>query len=75
MVVVQVVRLRHVLVVPAIVADFTAAYQEDGNAAWIKSVQNPVWFASVLNPEFPHMAMTGGLDPSQPMDEYNHIVV
>jgi hypothetical protein len=46
---------RHEFLVPSVIPGLVATEEQQGNAAWIKSVQQAYWLAAVLHPQFPHV--------------------
>ena len=59
MFVIEIICNRNVLFIPAIVSSLGGSKKEDGDSPGVEGVENPVWLASVLNPELPHVSVPG----------------
>ena len=62
MFVVEPVRNRNLLLVPAIVSGLVAAQQENAGSSRVERIQHTVRPPLVLNPEFSHVAVPGRCD-------------
>lgn len=60
--VVEPVRNRNLLFVPAIVSGLVAAQQENAGSSRVERIQHTVRPPLVLDPEFSHVAVPGGCD-------------
>jgi hypothetical protein len=50
---------RHKFLVPSVIPGLVATEEQQGNAAWIESVQQAYWLATVLH-SIPAYAKSGG---------------
>ncbi len=64
MLVVQAIRHRDALVVPARVAGLVPAQQQDGAAARVEGVQNPIGATGVLDSQLAQVGVFRGGDPA-----------
>src|SRR5262245_2723148 len=62
MLVVEPVRDRNLLLVPAFVSRLIAAQQENAGSSWVERIQHTVRPPPVLNSEFSHVAVPGRRD-------------
>jgi hypothetical protein len=58
---VDTIRVRHIFLVPPVIAGLVAAQEKNRGAAWIENIQNAVWTTPMLHAQLAQRGMAGSI--------------